>query len=443
MTPERKKILIITYYWPPSGGAGVQRWLKFTKYLPEFGWEPIVLTVDETIASYPVIDETLNKDIHPSLRVYKTKSFEILSVFGRLFGKKNIPHAGFANHNKESIFSWVLRFLRGNFLIPDARRGWNKFAFKKASELIQKENIKHIITTSPPHSTQLIGLALKKKHPNVRWIADLRDPWTDIYYQQELLQTRMAKKIAFYYERNVLQKADHILVTIPSLKTLLASKKFHLSLSKITVITNGYDEADFKQMNGRRIDQKMLVFSYVGTIAEIYEPELLFKALSYVSKDYPTLGFKIQFIGSNNRLFIENLAKKHHLIDKIHFINYVTHGKAIEYMYNSDVLILLIPNNIGGNFTIPGKLFEYMATKNPIIALGPKSGDVDKIIRQQHCGQLFDRLEEMELSNYLHELIQKHLSNQSLKLMANDLHLHSKRNQTKSLISILESHEKH
>jgi hypothetical protein len=173
------KVLIVTYYWPPSGGAGVQRWLKFSKYLPEFGWEPIILTVDPEFAAYPVTDYSLSEGFPSSVKIFKTAATNYFRVYNK--DKTRIPTAGFANNKENTLKEKIMRFIRGNFFIPDPRRGWNSFAFRKACEIIETERIENIITTSPPHSTQLIGLNIKKKYPAINWIADLRDPWTDIY----------------------------------------------------------------------------------------------------------------------------------------------------------------------------------------------------------------------------------------------------------------------
>ncbi|NDF59959.1 MAG: hypothetical protein EB100_02665, partial [Crocinitomicaceae bacterium] len=161
--PLSNKILIITYYWPPSGGGGVQRWVKFCKYLPEFGYEPIVLTVAPSDASYTLLDHSLEKEISPNLKVYTTRSVESLQLFMKLFGRKKLPHSGFSGENKDTFFSKLFRFIRGNFFIPDPRKGWNRFAQEKAIQLIKEHSIHYLITTSPPHSTQLIGAYLKKK----------------------------------------------------------------------------------------------------------------------------------------------------------------------------------------------------------------------------------------------------------------------------------------
>ena len=187
-----KKVLIITYYWPPSGGSGVQRWLKFSKYLPEFGIEPIVLTVDPDFATYPSIDTTLELEVSDSIRVYRTKAKNPLEVYQKI-RRKPAPQSGFAGEKKSGLLDKIFRFIRGNVFLPDARIGWNPYAFEKAKQLIKELNINTVITTSPPHSTQLIGLRLKKEF-TIQWIADLRDPWTEIYYNKELFRTNWAER---------------------------------------------------------------------------------------------------------------------------------------------------------------------------------------------------------------------------------------------------------
>ncbi|HNW57972.1 MAG TPA: glycosyl transferase family 1, partial [Bacteroidales bacterium] len=187
----QSQVLIITYYWPPSSGAGVQRWLKFSKFLPENGWDPVILTIDPEYATYPATDDSLCSEISKELKVHRTKATDYFRFYKK--DKSKIPSAGFATDGKKNLVGKILRFVRGNFFIPDPRRGWNKFAFKEACRLIETEGIKHIITTSPPHSTQLIGLKLKKRYPEIKWIADLRDPWTDIYYYDQFYHTRIAK----------------------------------------------------------------------------------------------------------------------------------------------------------------------------------------------------------------------------------------------------------
>ena len=157
-----KKVLIITYYWPPSGGAGVQRWLKFVKYLPQFGIEPVVLTVDPEQAAYPVIDASLEKDVAENVRIYRTPCTDYFKFYRLFSGKKELPTGGISSDGKSSLKQKIMGFVRGNLLLPDPRRGWNGYAYRKAVQLIREHGIETVVTTSPPHSTQLIGLKLKK-----------------------------------------------------------------------------------------------------------------------------------------------------------------------------------------------------------------------------------------------------------------------------------------
>ena len=244
-----KKILIITYYWPPSGGAGVQRWLKFSKYLPEFGYTPIILTVDEKEASYAQLDYSLLQEVDPALQVHKTRTFEPYNLYRKLSKKKEIPYGGFSNQKKITLFERFSRMIRGNLFVPDPRRGWNRYALKKALDLISSEQIDVVVTSGPPHSTHLIGNRIKER-TGIRWIADFRDPWTDIYYYKELYHAGLATWFDKQLEKKVLSHADKIITVSEEVGKLLL-KKIPGTGEKIVVIPNGYDEADFENCNNR------------------------------------------------------------------------------------------------------------------------------------------------------------------------------------------------
>lgn len=378
-----KKILIITYYWPPSGGAGVQRWLKFAKYLPEFGWQPVILTVDPRFATYPQRDESLGGEIDPRCLVYRTKSFELYNLYRFLSGKKEVPYGGFANELKEGWLQKISKFLRGNFLLPDPRRGWNKYAVKKATELIRQYNIDTIITTSPPHSTQLIGLELKQKL-QVRWLADLRDPWTDIYYYNHFKHTSLARSIDRRMERKVIENADLIVTVSQDFKRIFVEKSPQDIASKTVVIPNGFDDEDFAIRPVSLETKKVL--TYIGTISEAYDLSGLINALSSLSEQMKE-ALKIRFVG-NVPLSIEQRLVSTGI--SIEFTGYVDHSRSVEYLLLSDMLLLVIPkvNNNGG--ILPGKVFEYLAARKPIMAIGPAKGDLDQLIEETKCGKLFD-----------------------------------------------------
>ena len=391
------KVLIITYYWPPSGGAGVQRWLKFSKYLPEFGWEPLILTVDPDFAAYPLTDLSLIKDLPASLKVYTTPATNYFSIYKKDTSK--IPSAGFANNTDNSIKGKIFRFIRGNFFLPDPRKGWNKFAVEKACELIEKEDIRNIITTSPPHSTQLIGLKIKERYPSINWVADLRDPWTDIYYYNQFYPTFISKFIDLKLEESVLKKSDKIITVGSSLKKLF-SMKLKETESKTVVITNGYDEDDFSGIIAS--SPSIFTITYVGTLSDIYPVGAFLDSLK-IFKEKKTK-FILRFIGTvsqNQRELIQSITG-----DSIpEFIPYVEHMEAIKFMYNTSVLLLIIPQHQSNKSIITVKIFEYVASGKPIICIGPVDGDAAAIIEDTGHGRTFSYMDSNGMSEYLSSLI--------------------------------------
>jgi glycosyltransferase involved in cell wall biosynthesis len=423
-----KKVLIITYYWPPSGGAGVQRWLKFAKYLPEFGWQPIVLTVDPQYASYPQRDESLLSEVEPNCLVYTTKSFELYNLYKTISGKKEVPYGGFANDSKEGIFQKVSKFLRGNFLLPDPRKGWNRYALKKAIELIGQYNIDTVVTTSPPHSTQLTGLKLKQKF-NIRWIADLRDPWTDIYYYSQFNHTPWARRIDRNYERSVVENADILVTVSEDVKRLFAEKSELAVADKIAVIPNGFDGDDFTMPVVQT--EKRKIITYTGTISDAYDVECLLKAMSRLD-DQLKAGLLIRFVGKVPPS-VEHQFRATGL--ELEFVGYVDHPKSIEYLFRSDLLLLVIPKVKNNRGILTGKFFEYLASRKPILAIGPTDGDLAKIVQETQCGKLFDYDDTEGILMYMQhqlsgtgDIVNSELANQ-----------YSRKELTRKMVQFLES----
>lgn len=390
-----KKVLIITYYWPPGGGAGVQRWLKFAKYLPLHGWEPVILTVDPESATYPVSDTSLENDIPASVKVVKTPAHDLFRLLAK--DKSRIPSAGFARGADNSAGRKLLRFVRGNFFIPDPRRGWNSFAFRKACELIRNEAINAIITTSPPHSTQLIGLRLKRKFPSIKWIADLRDPWTDIYYYNQFYQLWPSRTIDACYEKSVLRSADTIITVGKSLKELF-DKKVPGIADKTEIIHNGFDPEDFIGITSRKPD--ILTISYIGTLSDAYPVSGLLGALKILLKN--GRDFRLRFVGSvTNRQ--TSLIKTSIGKERTEFIRYVNHKEAVKYMLGSSILLLIIPDHPGNKCIITGKIFEYLSAGRPVLCLGPPEGDAAEILRETGHGATFPYNDDVTICKYIEE----------------------------------------
>lgn len=375
---KKTKVLFLSYYWPPAGGPGVQRALKFCKYLAEFGIEPIVLTVDERQAHYPMLDNSLAKEVE-HVEVHRTGTWEPFGVAGV---KNNKNQLAFFNAEKVSFKTKIMRFLRGNLFIPDPRKFWKKHALAKAAELINHHEIKAVITTGPPQSVHLIGLALQQKH-QLPWIADFRDPWTDIYFMKTLFRLPFMHAIDQHLERTVLESADLVTCIGESLKKNLASKSKKDLSQHIKVITNGFDEADFPQVVEKNKEGKTII-SYVGTLAPKHRIDHFLEALEKVERK----DIEFHVVGDvepQTKNTIQEKLKK----TPFHLFGRLPHAQAVKKTCESDLLLLSIfDDTLEGS--VPAKLFEYLGSKNPILCLGPANGEAAKIIDHCDIGKTFD-----------------------------------------------------
>jgi len=424
-----KKVLIITYYWPPSGGAGVQRWLKFTKYLPEFGWEPIILTVQPEDASYPLLDTTLEDEVREGIRVIKTPSREIYKLYQKFTGAENIPSAGFANEKSNSFKHKIAKFIRGNFFIPDPRRGWNRYATREAMKILAEEkDIQCIITSSPPHSTQLIGLKLQKRF-SIPWLADLRDPWTDIFYYEKLYTTLPAHWLNLMHEKRVLKNADRIIVVGPFLKKMI-EKKYGVDRKKVQVVVNGFDEDDFSNIPDQEETDSSL--TYVGTLSDQYPIDSLVETFYNLIGENPEMKFRfVGSVSSNSRKALSRIPEKN-----IEYIPHVSHVEAIRYMRQSGALLLIIPDHSSGEGILTGKLFEYLASGRPIVGIGPVDGDAASVIRECGAGEMVGYTDKVRLKAVLTEWIQGHHKGKPSKTPSG-ASAYSRRNMTARIVDLL------
>lgn len=391
------KLLIITYYWPPAGGAGVQRWVKLTKYLAETDTELHVLTVDPEKASYLHHDLSLTSEVADNIRVHTTDSFEIINHFAKIVGKDKVPTAGFSNVDTTTIKSKVFNFFRSNLFIPDPRRGWLKYALKKAIELIDEYGIETVITTSPPHSTQLIGLKLKQKR-QVRWIADLRDPWTDIYYYKILMHSFLSKRIDRYYEKKVLENSDKIITVNDDLGKLFKAKTPKVQSDKFFILPNGFDHQDFEGLNKGTSEE--FIISYTGTMSDQYNPDAFLLALSdFIHNDeIKDIRFKITGTFSSR---IRNKISAMKLEAYFEYTTTLPHNEINQVQKNADLLLLLIPEVKYDQSIVTGKIFEYMASGNPILCLGPINGSAASILEESNSGRCFDREDISGIKDYI------------------------------------------
>ncbi|WP_194768762.1 glycosyltransferase family 4 protein [Tamlana sp. I1] len=395
---NKKKVLIITYYWSPAGGPGVQRWLKFVKYLPDFNIEPVVYIPENP--NYPLIDKTLSSEVSKDLKILKHTIKEPYRWAGILSKKssKTISKGIISEDKKQSVLEKLMLFVRGNFFIPDARVGWVKPSVEFLSKYIDQHGIDTIITTGPPHSVHLIGLKLKESL-GVKWLADFRDPWTTIGYHKQLRLTRASEVKHKQLEKKVLNEADQLIVT-----SFTTKKEFeNISDKPIEVITNGYDDEVFQDF---QMDSKFTL-SHIGSLLSKRNPEILWRALSELineNKDF-SKDFQLNFIGSVSENILESLGK-FNLSDYVNDVGYVSHNESIVFQKKSQILLLIEIDSEETKSIIPGKLFEYMVSNRPIIAIGPNQWDVEKIMRETNTGTCFnyndfDSLKKTILEHYV------------------------------------------
>ncbi len=376
-----KKVLIITYYWPPSGGGGVMRWLKMSKFLPELGWQPIIYTPENPDPS--VIDESLLKEIHPEIIELKTPIWEPYEVYRKLTGKKSGTKfkAGYISEASEG--NWKSRlsvFIRGNLLIPDPRKFWIKPSIKYLSKYLNENPVDLIISTGPPHSMHLIALGLKKKF-DIPWIADFRDPWTDIDFYHKLRLTKWADQKHRRLEKKVLEKADHIVTVSPGCATDLEK----IANKKIEVIYNGFDPTDYQF--DRTEPDKTFTISHFGAFNKDRNPASLWIALNQLTETNTDLKrlLRIQLIGQTDESIINDI-NKNNLSGNLILKEHLPHQQGLEELGKSQVLLLPLNDAPNVKGILPGKMYEYMALRRPIIALGPTDADYAAILRETNAG---------------------------------------------------------
>lgn len=378
---DKKKVLIITYYWPPAGGPGVQRWLKFVKYLPEFNIEPIVYIPENP--NYPIIDNSLVDEIPEDLTIIKQPILEPYKLASKISkGQSDTISKGIIpDKKKQGIVQRLMLFVRGNFFIPDARKKWIKPSVNYLSTYIKDYDVQTIITTGPPHSLHLIGLQLKQRY-DVNWIADFRDPWTTIGYHKKLKLMPLARKRHKVLESNVLNCADKIIVTSNNTKENFVS----ITNKPIEVITNGYDH---EEVGNVELDNKFTL-SHIGSLLSERNPEVLWKVLEDITSENRIFAsfFQLNLIGSVSGSILRSL-EKHNLLEYVNLKGYVSHIEAIKYQKKSQVLLLIEIDSEDTKCIIPGKLFEYMVSNRPILAIGPEGSDVSEILRTTNTGNYF------------------------------------------------------
>jgi hypothetical protein len=442
--PFRKKVLILTYYWPPSGGAGVQRWLKFTKYLREFNYEPVIYTAADP--EYPSLDESLFRDIPENLTVLRTRVWEPYKLYKWFtFQKRGYRiNTGFLNKDKqkgpaERISVWI----RGNWFIPDARKFWIKPSIRYLTRYLKDHPVSLMVSTGPPHSLHLIALGVSEKL-HIPWVADFRDPWTKIDFYQDLMLGRRADRMHQRLERKVLQTANAVTVISQDMKRQFEE----MGGSNLRVIPNGFDPDDFilpgespeggtatSDDDWIRPDSEFSL-THIGSIVPSRNPQTLWTVLSGITgenKDFANR-LKIFLVGAVDYSVIRSVDEAG-LTPYVSFVDYLPHRDAIIRLRNSQVLLLLINNTPNAKGILTGKFFEYMNSGRPILAIGPPAGEAAKVLEETGTGHMVDFNDSRKLKQLILDYFNQYREGK-LYLPARNLEKYSRRTLTANMTEL-------
>jgi glycosyltransferase involved in cell wall biosynthesis len=422
-----KNVLVITYYWPPAGGPGVQRVLKFVKYLKAFNWRPYILTVKN--GAFPALDESLLSEIPADIEVYKTFNPEPVVLYKKLTGKGDngfVPTFVLNPDTRDTYRDKIAKWLRANLFIPDAKRYWLRYAVKKGLQVIKQQHINLIFTSSPPHTVQLIGRKLAQKS-GLPWVADFRDPWTDAFWQNDM-KRRFFNAYDKNLEKKVLRGADRIITVSADLVILFKdkiSREYH-------IIPNGFDQTDFFGIKKKVNDTFTIV--YIGNLSKNQPIRSLLAALAKLDK--AVLNEMAFIFYGNAHPSIHDQIRQHRLQHFIVFKPYIPHREMVQKIVNAELLLLVIPKVKKNSGILTGKLFEYLAAGNVILGIGPEDGDAAKILAQTGCGRMFDY--DAELTGFLQQQYHRWLKREQQQVNQREIQKYSRKNQCKQLVRIFE-----
>ncbi len=384
-----QKVLIVAYYWPPSGGSGVQRWLKFVKYLPQTGWKPYVFTPENP--SFALRDASLERNVPAEAEVIRYPIWEPYDAFFKLSGlfgnRKTAKPTDLVEGKTErklSRFQRISTWIRGNLFIPDPRVFWVRPSVRFLSGYLKEHNINTIVTTGPPHSMHLIGYKLKRKHPTLTWIADFRDPWSEWGFLDTLGAGPRARRKHQALEKKVITTADRVITITP-----FYVRRFEkLSGRSVDLVTNGYDEDDFAGFTVKRIDK--FIIRHVGIVNEKCDPRPFMLALQEVlttNRDFAE-HVTVDFTGEVHpafRAFVEGIPALARITT---FTASVPHRELIARYSESAALLLVLEGYKDAEGYMPGKLFEYLATGLPVLGSGPEDGDAAALLKETQAGTM-------------------------------------------------------
>ena len=422
-----KRVLIITYYWPPSAGSGVQRWLKFSKYLPEYGWQPVIFTPENP--DFSLQDESLEQEVDKHTEVLKFPIWEPYQLFRTLKKQKPKDTASILEYKDPGLLDQLAVWLRGNLLIPDPRLFWIKPSVKFLEEIWEQNNFKAIITTGPPHSMHLLGRNLKRK-TGIPWLADFRDPWSTWEFLDTLKLSGFARKRHQNLEASVFAEADSLVTISPTFQKEMK----RIGAQDIQVLLNGFDPSDIPEFLTKSPENSsVLEIVYSGVIDAIRNPLPFLNVLKTVFGD-TTGKVRLTFVGRVNENVKRLLRDDNWLRAHVVLAGYVSHKEVFSYYQKANLLLLILTNTKNAKGNIPGKLFEYMATDRQILALGDPKGDSASIIKTSEAGKVFSHTDETGMAQFI-----KNFQNiETSKKSDTNLQQFSRKNITEQLAHLLD-----
>ncbi len=400
-----KRVLIITYYWPPSGGSGVQRWVKFAKYLPAQGWQPVIYTPENP--ELTTIDKTLADEIPPEVEIVKTRIFEPYGIYRKLMGKGSTTdlkdltadsagrdEVNPINGRRKSWKQKLSLFIRGNFFIPDPRVMWVRPSVCFLKKYLKERPVDAIVTTGPPQSMHLIGLELSKA-TGIPWVADFRDPWTKMFYFKHLNLTSRAERKHHRLEKSVIDAATRVVAVSPLVQDEFKS----MTDTPVELITNGFDEEDFRKDVER---DEYFNITHTGLFASDGNPEILWKVLSEKCSDDEEFrrSLRIRLVGKTDKEITDSI-KTAGLAANLKDFGYRNHETAVREQLNASVLILPLRKEPEYRAVLPGKLFEYLASRRPILGIGQTDGAMARIVSDTCSGVVYDWDEEKKIRAWI------------------------------------------
>lgn len=392
-----KNLLVITYYFPPSGGPGVQRVLKHVKYLRQYGWNPIVFTVRD--ADYPAFDYSLMDEIPKDVEVIRSKIFEPYNFYRKLTGKKPGEPVDVNIIKKEdaklSIRERFIEFVRGTFFIPDARIGWYFTAKKELKQVIKNFKIDAIYSSSPPYTCSLLAKYAKFKL-KVPWVAGFRDPWTE--FIQAPPRWFLPKHIDKSMEKSVFIAADIVEVAWLGIQKDATQKYPDLPISKFVHIPNGFDSEDYPRIE--KSENDVFTLTYTGSMYGKRNPKALFNAIEFLLNEKKIVKENIQlnFIGRFGKE-VHQMIEETSFNERINRISYLPHSESIHKLLESDSLLLIVDESKESEEIVPGKVYEYLGTYKPLLVIAPERGAIADLIQETGAGLIAHQSNVVGIAN--------------------------------------------